>query len=67
MSDADQPPAARVAAAKELLDRGWGKPAQALELTDKVQREHSGLSPEERRNVIALLRDGIRDENTDKR
>jgi hypothetical protein len=29
MSQADCPPAARVAAAIGLLDRGWGKPAQA--------------------------------------
>ena len=29
MSQSDCPPAARVAAATALLDRGWGKPAQA--------------------------------------
>ncbi len=28
-------PAARVAAASALLDRGWGKPQQGLELTGK--------------------------------
>jgi hypothetical protein len=27
----DAPPAARVAAANSLLDRGWGKPAQPIE------------------------------------
>lgn len=31
MKAAKQPPAARVAAAKELLDRGYGKPAQPVE------------------------------------
>jgi hypothetical protein len=29
------PPAARVAAASAILDRGWGKPAQTLEHTGK--------------------------------
>ena len=28
------PPAARVAAAVALLDRGWGKPVQGMALTD---------------------------------
>ena len=28
MNQADAPPAARVAAATALLDRGWGKPSQ---------------------------------------
>lgn len=30
MKQPKAPPAARVAAANSLLDRGWGKPAQAL-------------------------------------
>jgi len=30
MEQADAPPAARVAAANSLLDRGWGKPVQAI-------------------------------------
>lgn len=30
MGQTDAPPAARVAAANSLLDRGWGKPVQAL-------------------------------------
>jgi hypothetical protein len=42
----DAPPAARVAAAKELLDRGWGKPVQAfangeegaLQLIHRIER-----------------------------
>jgi hypothetical protein len=29
MNQPEAPPAARVAAAQALLDRGWGKPAQA--------------------------------------
>ena len=30
MSDEEQPSVTRISAAKELLDRGWGKPAQAI-------------------------------------
>lgn len=30
MGQTDAPPAARVAAANSLLDRGWGKPVQAI-------------------------------------
>lgn len=30
MQQTDAPPAARVSAASALLDRGWGKPAQAI-------------------------------------
>jgi hypothetical protein len=45
MSQEDAPPAARVAAAQALLDRGWGKAAQAIEvsgdLTTKVIRAPS--------------------------
>ena len=29
----DAPPAARVSAAQALLDRGWGKPEQQVEVT----------------------------------
>jgi len=31
MEQKDAPPAARVAAANSLLDRGWGKPAQPID------------------------------------
>lgn len=30
MEDEDAPSASRVAAAKEILDRGWGKPPQTI-------------------------------------
>lgn len=33
MGSKSAPPAARVAAANSILDRAWGRPAQALELT----------------------------------
>lgn len=35
MSDSEVPPAARVAAAKELIDRGYGKAIQPTELSGK--------------------------------
>lgn len=31
MNQPESPPAARVAAANSILDRGWGKPAQPIE------------------------------------
>jgi hypothetical protein len=31
-----QPAAARVSAAKEILDRGWGKPKQSVDLTGSL-------------------------------
>jgi len=33
MRSSDSPPAARIAAARELLDRAYGKPMQALDLS----------------------------------
>jgi len=37
-SQADAHPAARVAAAVALLDRGWGRPSQAIESSVHVQQ-----------------------------
>lgn len=36
MTNIESPPAARVAAAIAVLDRGWGKPSQAIELSGEV-------------------------------
>ena len=36
MRDAEAPPAAKVAAARELLDRGFGKAVQAVDVSSKV-------------------------------
>jgi len=36
MNTIDAPPAARVVAAQALLDRGWGKAIQAVELSGEV-------------------------------
>jgi hypothetical protein len=47
MGEVQAPPAARVAAANSILDRGWGKPAQpidgdgdggAIELIHRIER-----------------------------
>lgn len=35
MANAEAPPAARVSAAQALLDRGWGKAAQTVDMTVK--------------------------------
>ena len=34
MNQSNAPHAARVSAAQALLDRGWGKPAQAIEMPE---------------------------------
>jgi hypothetical protein len=52
--------AARVSAANALLDRGYGKPKQAMEHTGKdgapIQTEDvSGLTPVERQQRLAAL------------
>jgi hypothetical protein len=35
MRDKNAPPAARVSAANAILDRGYGKPAQSVDLTSR--------------------------------
>ena len=37
MKEPDAPPAARVSAAIALLDRGWGKPQQTVDMTVRRQ------------------------------
>ena len=39
MTDKNAPQSARVNAATYLLDRGWGKPQQSLEIEDKRTHE----------------------------
>jgi hypothetical protein len=62
MLNPDEKGAARVAAAKELLDRGHGKPMQAHELTGKdggpVEHEQvARLTDEQIQRVIAATAD----------
>lgn len=58
MRDPDQPGRARVAAAEALLDRGWGRPPQATEVSGPgggpiwvAGTMLEGLSPEEIRRL----------------
>ena len=37
--DETAPPAARISAAKEILDRGWGKPKESLDVSRKMTLE----------------------------
>lgn len=37
MQDPETPPAARIQAAREVLDRGYGKPTQAVEVSGEIQ------------------------------
>lgn len=36
MTDADAPPPARVSAASAILDRGWGRPTQDVDIGDNL-------------------------------
>jgi hypothetical protein len=36
MTNSDAPPAARVAAATAILNRGWGQPHQSIDMTAEV-------------------------------
>ena len=58
MRDPKAPPAARVAACRELLDRGYGRPESSLNAkieTHSEQLDFSLLSPEERAAVTEFL------------
>ena len=54
MGDEKTPPAARVAAANALLDRGYGKPTQPISKTS-VKVDPSTMSDEE---LAAIVRNG---------
>ena len=47
MLDAKAPPAARIGAANALLDRGYGKPCQAVEVDVRKPPDYSRLTDEE--------------------
>lgn len=54
--------AARIAAAKELLDRGYGKAAQAVDVTTKGESVNAALSDTDAARVAAkaaALKDAI--------
>jgi hypothetical protein len=52
MNDAKAPPAARVAAANALLDRGYGKPTQPISQT-LTKVDPNSLSDEELAAIVA--------------
>jgi hypothetical protein len=56
MLNPDEKGAARVAAAKELLDRGHGKAPQTMEIDGTVHHEHSGLDGHRRAAVLDAIR-----------
>lgn len=58
MRQPNSPPAARVAAAGHLLDRGWGKPAQAIVGGDEDDNPVKLLHKIERLIVSPTDRDG---------
>jgi Family of unknown function (DUF5681) len=54
MRDPKAPAAARVSAAQALLDRGYGKPAQAIEVSSQPDLSH--LSDEDLETLERILR-----------
>lgn len=58
MENAKSPPAARVSACRELLDRGYGRPESALNAKIETQAapelDFSRLTPEEREKLEEL-------------
>jgi len=63
MQSKEQPPAARVAAAKELLDRGYGKSIQGVALTGAlaITRSPHELTDDELAAIAAAGRPGTAD------
>ena len=57
MLDAKSPPAARIGAANAILDRGYGKPWQAVDLGAQAteQNDYSRLTDEELADLARLL------------
>lgn len=58
MAQEDAPPSARVAASQALLDRGWGKATQHVEVTRRIAAE---LSDDELANIAAGRSEGADD------
>lgn len=55
MRDSGIPPAARVRAAEAILDRGFGRPQQAVHATTEVVRAAEEMSDDE---LLAVLNSG---------
>lgn len=65
MQEPKAPPAARVAAAHELLDRGWGKPAQFSTSNADEFRRAMDLTDDELANIAAGSGEGAADSPVD--
>jgi hypothetical protein len=60
MNQHEAPPAARVSAATALLDRGWGKPSQTVDMTVRRQIAKE-LSDDELADIASGSGDGTID------
>lgn len=64
MEQKDAPPAARVSAAVALMDRGWGKPSQIVDMT--VRRAVAkDLADDELADIALGRSEGAADETLD--
>jgi hypothetical protein len=64
MNQSEAPPAARVSAATALLDRGWGKPQQSVDMTVRkaIAKE---LSDDDLADIAAGSSEGAADTSVD--
>jgi hypothetical protein len=53
MNDSQKPAAARVGAAIAILDRGWGKPTQAVEANVNIFDQ---MTDDEQKTMLAALK-----------
>jgi hypothetical protein len=64
MQQSDAPHAARVSAATALLDRGWGKPSQIVDMTVR-KAVAKDLADDELANIALGSGEGAADETVD--
>jgi hypothetical protein len=64
MRETEAPPAARVSAAVALLDRGWGKPQQTVDMTVRRQIAKE-LSDDELADIATGSGDGAAETSID--
>lgn len=58
MADATAAPSARVGAAQALLDRGWGRAPQSLEISEKREEVDDGLLLKGMVDLLKLASEG---------
>jgi hypothetical protein len=64
MNEKEAPPAARVSAATALLDRGWGKPAQTVDMNVR-KAIAKDLHDDELADIAAGRSEGVADAPVD--